>query len=280
MTRPKKGKSGTSTGTRPPYWFEARVPARFDIALLKPRSLPRDERFETVAHVEERSRVLELALRRSPHRMYRDLAEILSDCRNGYYICGRPFCPICARQYRHWFIAEVLRHAAAYPDRAFALTVYLQEVDANHLGGADISRLHAMLRARLRRCGFVGSMVIGGTEVAYRARTGRWLLHVHLLALGVPHGAIEKLAASFGRKGRKFEAQELRDSVKQLSYVQKFATYHRPGKQTSNRKPRPYPLPNSQLLELTEWSSQYQFDDFLFLFGARRRGKRIVRERQ
>ena len=114
MTRPKKGKSETSTGSQPPYWFEARVPARFDIALLKPRSLPSGERFEAVADVEERSHVLELALRRSPHRVYRDLAEILSDCRNGYYICGRPFCPICARQYRHWFIAEVLRHAAKF----------------------------------------------------------------------------------------------------------------------------------------------------------------------
>jgi hypothetical protein len=73
--------------------------------------------------------------------------------------------------------------------------------------------------------------------------------------------------------------QKLADPVEQVSYLQKFSTFHRPGKQTSKRRPRAYPLPEGPRLELLRWMADYRFDDFRFLFGARRRRGRIVRER-
>ena len=152
-----------------PYWTIAHIRPRFDIALLRPPSLPRGQRFETAADARALSRRHERALR-----------------------------------------------------RASKLLVVDADDDA-------ISRLKKMS------------------------------------------------SPDHGRNG--VVAEELVDPVDQLSYLQKFGTFHRPGKQTSKRRPRAYPLPPGPLLELLRWMSKYRFDDFRFLFGARRRGTRIRREK-
>ena len=61
----------------------------------------------------------------------------------------------------------------------------------------------------------------------------------------------------------------LRDPDEQLSYCIKFVTYHRPGR-------RRVPLPPDRLLELAAWCAPHRFEDFLFAYGARRRGGRRV----
>ena len=61
----------------------------------------------------------------------------------------------------------------------------------------------------------------------------------------------------------------LRDPDEQLSYCVKFVTYHQPGR-------RRVPLPPDRLVELAEWWSRYRFEDFLFAYGARRRGGQLV----
>ena len=61
----------------------------------------------------------------------------------------------------------------------------------------------------------------------------------------------------------------LRNPDEQLSYCIKFVTYHQPGR-------RLVPLPPDRLVELAAWWSRYRFEDFLFAYGARRRGGRLV----
>jgi len=65
------------------------------------------------------------------------------------------------------------------------------------------------------------------------------------------------------------KVDELRDPDEQLSYCIKFVTYHQPGR-------RRVPLPGDRLVELARWWSRYRFADFLFAYGARRRGGRLV----
>jgi integrase len=59
------------------------------------------------------------------------------------------------------------------------------------------------------------------------------------------------------------------DLDEQLSYLIKFVTYHQPGR-------RRVPLPPDRLVELAAWWSQHRFEDYLFAYGARRRGGRLV----
>ncbi len=122
--------------------------------------------------------------------------------------------------------------------------------------------------------------MVGGTEARYRAIDSSWLVHGHLLVVDAPAGAIDALKRTFDSGPVKYPvvSQDLVDPVDQLSYLQKFTTYHRPGEQTSTTRPRAYPLPPRPLLELLRWMAGYRFDDFRFLYGARRRGEKIVRE--
>jgi hypothetical protein len=69
---------------------------------------------------------------------------------------------------------------------------------------------------------------------------------------------------------------DLRDLPKQLSYLVKFHTDHKPGESRANRRARAYPLPPDRLAELATWSSQYRLEDFLFVYGKRKRGRKIV----
>ena len=152
----------------------------------------------------------------------------------------------------------------------------LATYEAGHLEEADIGQNHEQVRQRLNRAGFRGAVLIGGTEVAWK--NGRWLLHLHLLAIGVEKADWRALRARWPSvdEAIPIKVDQLRDAERQLSYLQKFATYHRPGARGLSGPGRPYPLPPAQLEELITWWSQYGFADFLFAYGARRRGTRIV----
>jgi hypothetical protein len=65
----------------PPYWFDPNIPPGVDVVLLKPGSLPKGQRFETVEDAEERSRGLEKDIRQHSRRGHGALAETLADCR-------------------------------------------------------------------------------------------------------------------------------------------------------------------------------------------------------
>jgi hypothetical protein len=157
-------------------------------------------------------------------------------------------------------------------------TIYLDQFPAGQLATVDLKREHDNLRQRFNRAGLRGATFIGGTEAAWQARHRRWLLHVHLLAIGVPETAWDQLDEAWADSGvaDPIQRDELRDLAEQLSYLVKFHTYHKPGQSLTNSRARPYPLPRERLVELAAWSSQYSLADFLFVYGKRKRGRKIV----
>jgi hypothetical protein len=168
--------------------------------------------------------------------------------------------------------------AASYEGPHMIATIYLDRFPPGQLATANLKRAHDFLRKRFDRAGLKGATFVGGTEPAWQAKHQRWLLHAHLLAIGVTEADWDRLDQSWADSGTgdPIETDELRDLGKQLSYLVKFHTYHKPGQSRANRRALAYGLPDDRLAELATWSSQYRLDDFLFLYGARRRGKKIV----
>jgi hypothetical protein len=188
-----------------------------------------------------------------------------------------PICAVCARDYRAGPIAQLHALAddkATYPGAREVATIYLDLFAPGYLRDADLRRAHEMFRKRLDRAGFKGVIVVGGIEVTWQVKWQRWLLHVHVLAIGVDPNVWDRLAAALENSGtwRPVKVDELCDFDRQLSYCVKFVTYHQPG--------RGYrPLPADRLVEFAAWCSQYRFEDFFFAYGARRRGGQLVVDR-
>src|SRR5438445_9558942 len=90
------------------FWRRGSSDRQYEIKLLRPANLAKGERFETVQDARAESERSEELLR-SFSGGSKELAEFLQECREGYYHCNRPFCPICARVFRRWFVGELLR---------------------------------------------------------------------------------------------------------------------------------------------------------------------------
>ncbi len=194
--------------------------------------------------------------------------------------CGLLICAVCSEEARDPYIAEIRRIEGLYRGPHEIGTAFLVTYPPGSPIAADIKREHDMLRKQLHRSGFTGSLVIGGTEAAWSERQGLWILHAHFLAIGVPDRAWSRLRTALRKSGLAFplKRQALNNVARQISYLQKFVTYHRPGSYTGSGRSKAIPLPPDRLAELARWWGQYTFDDFPFLIGARRRGGRIVVE--
>ena len=201
------------------------------------------------------------------------LARALIKCDGASHRCSLPICAVCARAYRQGPIAQLHALANAYagphevatdlprPIRAWlsaatqtsrAPTTCSGNVwTAGGLQGRD--RCGRRLRRLGRRTGSVGSCM-SKCSASASTRT-----------------AWEQLEAALQDSGtaKPVEVVGLRDPDEQLSYCIKFVTYHQPGR-------RLVPLPPDRLVELAAWWSQHRFEDFLFAYGARRRGGRLV----
>jgi len=191
--------------------------------------------------------------------------------------CEELLCSRCARRYRLWLAAQCLNFLVE-PVEAHIVTILLVAVGGAQLHKVDVRAEHARLRKRLIRSGIKAAT--GGTEAAYDAANDRWIIHVHLLVFGEIKHAITRLKEMAKRDGfeRPVKCQRVRDPVSQVTYVQKFATYHRPGRASASGKGRPYPLKPRHVAELARWFEHRTFSDFAFLLGFRRRGSRIVAE--
>ncbi len=200
-----------------------------------------------------------------------DVGRALLKCDGADHPCGLLICAVCARTYRQGPIAQLHALADAYAGPHQVATIYLGLFPPGFLADADVRRAREMFRKRLDRAGFKGAIVVGGIEVAWQAQWQRWLLHAHVLAIGVDANAWDQLEAALENSGTAHPVDHvpLRDPDEQLSYLIKFVTYHQPGR-------RRVPLPPDRLVELAAWWSQYHFEDFFFAYGARRRGGRLV----
>src|SRR4051794_7511185 len=123
MSNPRKNVS---------YWRRRKPSGAHDIAVLFPPSMPRGKRFETRKDALNESIRSETVLKDAGAP--RHLWEYLAECRAGYYVCEQTFCPSCARQFRRWFIGEVLRIANTNTAPAYIITVLLaRAADINEL---------------------------------------------------------------------------------------------------------------------------------------------------
>ena len=241
-------------------------------AIAKRDELPQ---LETLAEAEARNLAqIDALFDREP-----EIAVRLEACERGVR-CGLIVCAVCARSFRFPLIRDVLRIAKLEPGVHKWATIFLETVPEGSLPEVSVKRVRERLRQCLRRSGFLGAILIGGIEVSWLARDRVWLLHVHFLAIRVPQKAWDSLEEKLATTGRAdpLDVQDLNDPERQISYTIKFVTYHRPGTIGPDGHARAYPLPPDRLAELARWWSRNQFSDFVFLFGARRRGGRIVVE--
>jgi hypothetical protein len=192
--------------------------------------------------------------------------------------CQLPICAVCARRHRIEVYPQLHELAASYEGPHQITTIYLDQCRAGQLVTANLKRIRDFLRQRFNRADLTDSIFVGGIEAAWQARCQRWLLHAHLLAIGVAEAAWDTLDDAWADSGTgdPIQRDELRDPAEQLSYLVKFHTYHKPGQSRANRRARAYPLPPDRLAELAAWSSQYRFQDFLFVYGRNKRGRNIV----
>jgi hypothetical protein len=124
---------------------------------------------------------------------------------------------------------------------------------------------------RSRLAGLGDAVVIGAFENVYRARDKKWVLHVNLGVIDGAADGIEAFRGYFAKSAieRPIMQAALNDPAKQLSYVPKFTTYHRPYERSGAGKGSARPLNPPEHLALLDWMSKRSFKDFMFLFNAR-----------
>jgi hypothetical protein len=257
---------------KPPFWWRRKPRRRYNIALLRPASLPKGERFETEQDVRYESERSELLLK-SFAGYSRPLARTLCDCREGGIVCDRPYCPLCGRVFRRWLIGELLRVARKAHKPIHVITVLLQQASSEKINALDLTTWRHALRKRLLRSGLGDASIIGGFEMIYRAKERIWVLHINLMIIGGNQAGLDTFASMFGNNGidRPVLSVPLKDLPEQLSYISKFTTYHRPLQQQGPIKGPAVPLNAPEHHALVKWMSQYEFKDFLFLFNAYRK---------
>jgi hypothetical protein len=264
---------------RIPFYLRREPKPEYDIRLLRPALLSLGRRFETFKDAQQYSLASEQKLDSSERREDWLLADCLHECRTSSQRCGQPYCPICARRFRIWFIGELLRISHnILSARIHIVTILLHQVRYDQVGLLNVKACGAMLRKRLIRNGLADAAVIGGTEIIYRARLKSWVLHANLVIVGGDIRSIEQFKATFANADFINPAicQQLKDLPEQLSYILKFATYHRPFAQIGSTKGDAKPLNPREHCALVSWMAQWQFQDFMFLFNARREGAKIV----
>lgn len=263
------------TKRRAPYWFTDPDPEH-DIAKLRPESSPIGRRFETIA---DTKRYVDCNLVRLANgdKRDREIADILDACETGEKACMQVFCPTCARTYRRWCIGQILDLVGSHGECSLQiLTLHLKSHKPGALRNADLAVLCRRIRARFRRTFHDGVVAIGGIEAGLKA--GKWIIHLHVVVLGAKNRELRKLArvGGAGRIKRALLVQPVKNHAVQLSYLVKFGGFHRPTRRSRSRRSRAYPLSATNFREYAKWCSRYQFSDFLFLFGARRRGPKIL----
>ena len=169
------------------------------------------------------------------------LSDGLNVCRTLDQRCRQTYCPICARQFRIWFIGELLRIIDELKGApVHIMTILLELAPHDQIDRLNLKTHDAALRKRLSRNGLNGATIIGGYENVYRARTRTWVLHINVVIIGGTIEAIERFAATFSNsdveKPTVMQRLRVEDCATQLSYVLKFTTYHRPFTQRGSKK--------------------------------------------
>ncbi len=218
----------------PTFWERTKIPRRFDLRKLLPASLPTQFRFETREDVIRLAVEREKRLRRTP---YDHLALFMADCREGLYPCRLPICPLCARSFRRWLGANNLALADEIADPV-TVTLFCEVVPEGQLATVDIPKIHDRVRHAFRRADLQDAVIVGGTEAAYRVEHRDWLIHLHLLVGNAKKSGLKQLRAAWAKTGipAAMRVSKIKHRPRQIGYLQKFSTFHRPGDQSSWRR--------------------------------------------
>ena len=181
--------------------------------------------------------------------------------------CDRASCRVCARKFRRKVLMQLVQLADA---DAVVVTLFLNDYAPGDLGNADVDQMRDGLRTRCDRAGLRRALIAGGIEAEWKSAESTWRLHAHLAVIGATATGIDDLRPTFSPPKQKgVKVQPLRHVQRQVSYLLKFVTYFRPGRQTGPSRSRAVPLPKSRFLELAAWRGRYRPRDFFFLYGAR-----------
>ena len=247
----------------PPYYLRfGPIDPSLDVRLLSPG-------FETVKQTLLRNAAL---IERLDKIGEHGIADDIRGCRDKSW-CLRPACAQCGMILRIAQGSDCLRLYNPHRADAVIINANLRRVAEGELEEADLDAEHNRLRTQLDRAGFRGSLLIGGTEIAWKSASHTWLVHVHLLAIGASEASIKQLRRLHGP--RDIKVQPIRNAALQLSYLQKFETAHRPGIRTGQLRPRVFPLPPGELREWVRFVCRYRIEDFQFLYGLRRFGTQL-----
>jgi hypothetical protein len=256
------------------HWRQCRIQKRFDIRKLRPATLKRGQRFETKSDAMTESERRGQDLRGAKLFQFEDS---LRACRKGSP-CDKPFCPVCARKFRVWFVAETLKILEQCGGSAMIVTIHLQTASRDDISFLDPKHHFHWLRKKLERSPLKHHAAIGGVKLAYKAKRAVWLLHINLI---VPQ-ASEREADAFKKvitrskcEFRPVVPMAIEDQPRQCSYALKFSTYHRPLTRTGSRKSPAVPLNPRENGRLIEWYGNFEFRDFVFLYRSKIRNSRI-----
>jgi hypothetical protein len=110
-----------------PFYRRRKPKPEHDIRLLRPPSLPLGERFETLQDARRYSLHSECKLDLSTHQQDQ-LSNHLYECRTLAQRCDQPYCSLCARRFRIWFIGELLRIIGNIGSaQVYILTILLED---------------------------------------------------------------------------------------------------------------------------------------------------------
>lgn len=258
------------TYRRRPGWIDRAIPPARDLA--RPEIGPQHARFETEADALARSRILAKRLRAHRPR----LVEQLEACADGGEYCRQPACPICARMRRRFICAEALSILDLLSWESAIMTAHIDTVPAGSLASVDLRKCRRWLRQKIRGARIGSAVIIGGIEANWNDLRQVWVVHLHALIVGYDEEVRASITRRFASTGARAAVvfQALMHPVRQISYIAKFATYHRPGQHGPWRR-RAYPMPERALVEYGDWLSVWRFEDFVFCFNAQQRGAHV-----
>jgi hypothetical protein len=256
-------------------WRKIGIPRNRDVScLMGPNSSGRPH-FETRAEVKERKRKLIEVLENFDPA----LAAAYSNC-SRLSPCSIPGCPSCGRWRRAYLYSETARiYELVNAEPCLFVTVYIADIPSGRLRHVRLRKVKKNFQKRLERKGIRG-VLVGGIEPQWDARKKVWILHFHILSIGVTEGQWDRVVegTSKGERAYTIKKERIDDPVRVISYLQKWVTYFRPFRQNGSKRSPAVPLKPQQIVELCRWWAAHHFDDFLFLCGARRRNGRIYPE--
>lgn len=274
-----------------PRWHTARIPAEFDIALLRPfhkDSTGKRRGFETPAEAVAANRAAVRVLRASVKPKDIALAEKLENC-TYKRPCASPACRVCARKYRRFVAAETMqRMLGPEDDENRLVTIALSQYvgawfDSSPRDWPKPKSMGQALRMQLSRLG-VPLRGIGCVEVDIRRESGNAEPHCHLVLQGL-NSAQRKVLRRYYRKQSPSRCQKplvvsrlvtVRGFADVASYPFKFTINERQSYEVHNegrprRKSRKVRLRGRRLRATLRWLDRSHFEDFVVRFNGPRK---------